>query len=387
MRTVTSVSTAVFQLINRFCQLTKFFLIKRRVLVFKKSFDKVEKWAFHLCNLTYFRSLSIKTQGRLALADSFIEELYTVTMLLFMAFFLLFAGRYVLLSAAHFFTQGTPSLQIVHLILEAAACLAMIQNAVRKAFLFLKLLFLVVLVWCTQAQEIEKRAVTEMQSASVAQFIPFGFHGTQQHDSSGNTTLTITSGLNMITSYRFTVTLSTIWVNGFMRGHTRLLADLVLFNRHFASKLIFWFYFPLIIVSIYILCVVYFLPVPFLFRLYLFGLYLSAVVLFSLLFSLPMPVRALYSSGDRLYKAQMSCRASMGKQENVNATVLLRTKLKLMSYYEVMKTNKKVTFTFGSHAKVENRWLLEVSKKIKFFYNLTLFLADFYLYFIYFLLV
>ena len=163
----------------------------------------------------------------------------------------------------------------------------------------------------------------------------------------------------LFTSRHFSSALDTIWTSTFMRRHSELLLNLVVLNRHFASLLIFWFLLPMIVLSVYILCVLYFLAVPLLLRLYLAIIYLIMLLLFSVLALLPMVTRALYSADGQLYSAQMRCR--MGSGEVNGSFTFLRIKLKLMSYYEVLRTERKVTFTFGSHAKVENRWLLEVN--------------------------
>ncbi len=69
---------------------------------------------------------------------------------------------------------------------------------------------------------------------------------------------------------------------------------------------------------------------------------------------------ALYHAHCHLFSAQMKCRTG----EKNGSAAFLRTKLKLMSYYEVLRTKKRVTFTFGSHAKVDNQWLSEVNVKV-----------------------
>ncbi len=202
-----------------------------------------------------------------------------------------------------------------------------------------------------------------MQAATVVQFLPHfrrpnqQSHHQQRQQKVFSPAKMAASGL--FTSRRFSSALGTIWTSTFMRRHSQLLLNLVVFNRHFASLLIFWFLLPMIVLSVYILCVLYFLAVPLLLRLYLDIIYLIMLLLFSVLALLPMVTRALYSADGQLYSAQMRCR--MGSGEVNESSTFLRTKLKLMSYYEVLRTERKVTFTFGSHAKVENRWLLEVN--------------------------
>ncbi len=163
-----------------------------------------------------------------------------------------------------------------------------------------------------------------------------------------------------------------------MREHCRLLVDLVHLNRHLVSPLLFWFYSPVLVASVYLLCLRYFMPVAILLKLYLSGVFIACLITFALFAFLSLVVQTLYDSlADRqLFRAQMLCRGSSadcGKRGNGcgNENLFLRTKLKLMSYYEVLRTEKKVTFTFGSHSKVTNLWLYEVNylKTSKLFYN------------------
>ncbi len=59
-----------------------------------------------------------------------------------------------------------------------------------------------------------------------------------------------------------------------------------------------------------------------------------------------------------------------------NSNFFLRTKLKLMSYYEVMRTEEKVAFTFGAYAKVTNRWLWEVNMNMLRYFILQRFFVN-----------
>lgn len=327
----------------------------------RKNFEKGNKCC-HV-RFKYFCSFSVKTQRRLELADGLIEECLVAAMPFEAAFLLAALSRFILMSAVDFFNQGTHSLQIAHLLLEMASLMAVLLYTFRKALLFLKLLFLVLLAWCTEAEEIKRTAVAAMQVATVAQFAcfrPYGKRGSNEQQQQSVLTTTTTTGL--LLNYRFSASLSNIWTNDFMHDHGKLLIDLALFNRHFASTLIFYFFFPMIIASIYILCVVYFFFVPILLKLYLFFVYLSLLLIFGFLVLLPKVPQILYSADGYLYSAQMRCKMGLGKQCSGNST-FLRTKLKLMSYYEVLRTEKKVTFTFGSHAKVESKWLMEVNDK------------------------
>ena len=154
-----------------------------------------------------------------------------------------------------------------------------------------------------------------------------------------------------------------------MREHTKLLVALVHLNQHLASVLIFWYYFSVLFISVFILCLLYFLPVSFLIKVYYNVVYVLAIGSFAFLHRLSAVIKVLYSCGaaDELYRVQMSC-------GNSGSRGILQFKLKLMSYYEVLRTKKKVTFTFGHHARVNNRWLMEVkiiknekSKKSRFF--------------------
>ena len=173
---------------------------------------------------------------------------------------------------------------------------------------------------------------------------------------------------------RLSATIDTVWARTFAREHCRLLVDLVHLNRHFASPLIFAFYTPIIAASVYVLCLLYFLPGELLLKLYLVLDYLGLFLTSVFLVCLSVIVRVLYDpvADSQLFRAQMLLRGGRGGGNgsaavgNENGRTFLRTKLKLMSYYEVMRTEKKVAFTFGSHAKVEYTWLWEVQEKSLF---------------------
>ncbi len=88
------------------------------------------------------------------------------------------------------------------------------------------------------------------------------------------------------------------------------------------------------------------------------------IVSYVILGSLSAVIKVLYQSGadGELYRAQMSSGNVLGNGTNRNhGSALLRVKLKLMNYYEILKTKNHITFTFGHHAKVKNKWLLEVT--------------------------
>lgn len=142
-----------------------------------------------------------------------------------------------------------------------------------------------------------------------------------------------------------------IW-SVFMREHSLLLIDLINFNKHFDSTLIFWHYTPVIISTIYCFCLLYFMPLFWTAKLLIFLLFIALFASFAWLLFLPIVVRALYSLDGVIYRAQISCTSVGG--------AFLLTKLKLMAYYEVLRTENKFTFTFGNHSKVDNFWLWQV---------------------------
>ncbi len=152
-----------------------------------------------------------------------------------------------------------------------------------------------------------------------------------------------------------------------MREHCLLLVDLVHLNRHLVSPLLLWFYSPVLVAKVYLLCLLYFMPVAILLKLYLSGVFIACLITFAFLAFLSEVVQALYNSlaNSQLFRAQMLCRGSSAdcseRSGFRNGNPFLRTKLKLMSYYEVLRTEKKVTFNFGSHSKVTNLWLYEVN--------------------------
>ncbi len=229
--------------------------------------------------------------------DQLLEDYFAVLMPNTAAFLLVALGRFVLLSSYALYQEeeGRSPLAIAHLLLETPPFMAFVLYTLHQALLFLRVLLLVVGVFSLHARELEGAAVAQMAAATVVQFLPHFRRRTSAHEKgcskeqpqqSSTASELAVSGL--LTSRRFSSALGTIWASTFMRKHCRLLVDLVLFNRHFASLLIFWFFLPVIVLSVYILCVLYFLSVPLLLKAYLSGIYLLMLLLISILALLPM---------------------------------------------------------------------------------------------------
>ena len=353
-----SISSSATQLVSRFHQwINTSFLSSSK----QNSLKKLKKYP--PLRLSHFRFFSALTRSRLLFADRLIEELLTVFIPIGTTFAFVVICRFALVCAVDFYQAGKAPLQVAHLLLETVPLMFAVAYTLKKGFLFLKLLFLTLIVWYTQAREVEKKAVAQMQAATMAQFAYFFKIKRKNQMQQQNLAYMAASGL--LTDHRFQMALGTVWTTtGFMREHCRLLVDLVLFNQHFASRLIFWFFLPMIIGSVFLLCTLYFLPVYFLLKLYMYFLYSYLFIFFAFFALLPMVPGALYHAHRHLFSAQMKCRT----REKNGSAAFLRTKLKLMSYYEVLRTKKQVTFTFGSLAKVDNRWLSEVNVEIfKFF--------------------
>ena len=234
-----------------------------------------------------------------------------------------------------FFFFSFETSQMALLSLDVVAFSLAYQATLKRLLLFYKTLPIICLAWYRHSQEVLGVALKQMKAFSSSQ--------------------------------RLSAAIGTIWITVFMKEHSKLLVDLVHLNRHLVSPLLFWFYSPILVGTVYILCLLYFMPVAILLKMYLLSVFLFCLITFALLAFLSLVVKTLYDSlaDSQLFRAQMLCRGSSADLDKKGGfgrgNPFLRTKLKLMSYYEVLRTEKKVTFTFGSHSKVTNRWLWEVN--------------------------
>ncbi|KAH9407977.1 hypothetical protein TYRP_011629 [Tyrophagus putrescentiae] len=222
-------------------------------------------------------------------------------------------------------------------------------------------LLLAATAWSLHAREVFQAAVGQMKASELRRSVPYHFHHHHHHQQQQQQQQLYQRPLRPSMA---TTAISAIWVEGFCRQHARLLVDLVALNGRLASPLIIAFYLPVLIFSIYNLCLLYFLQWNAVETLSLLVTFLGIALTFCLLFLLSTVVWALYSGpGGQRYSAQMKCGTGRGGTAAGHFdTAVLRTKLKLMAYHEVLCTEKKVCFTFGSLSKVEYRWLGEVSE-------------------------
>ncbi len=294
----------------------------------------------------HFRSFSERTQLQLSLFDCTSELVITLllplnsTLALVIVVFLLalnlkMGATYS--SSSSFFSFETS--QMALLSLDVVAFSLAYQATLKRLLLFYKTLPIICLAWYRHSREV-------LGAVAVKQMKAFS------------------------SSQRFSAAIGTIWVAVFMKAHSELLVDLVHLNRHLVSPLLYWFYNPIIVGSVFTLCLLYFRPVAFCFKLYLLGAFIGCLATFALLGFLSAVVCTLYDhqADSALFRAQMLCRRSSAAVNRNENSIFLRIKLKLMSYYEVLRTEEKVTFTFGSYAKVDNQWLLEVKTKMFFLF-------------------
>ncbi|KAH9407857.1 hypothetical protein TYRP_011502 [Tyrophagus putrescentiae] len=142
-----------------------------------------------------------------------------------------------------------------------------------------------------------------------------------------------------------------IW-SYFFRQHSLALTDLMTFNSEVVSTLLFWVCLPLLSSSVYCLCLLYFFRLEPIVRVILCFCLLLHATTFAIFTFLPPVSRALYTVTGQLYRAQMTLPSGKGHHQ-------LKGRLKMTAYYEILCTNKKVTYTFGSYAKVDRSWLWE----------------------------
>ena len=331
----------------------------------------------------HFRSFSGRVRFQLSLLDRSSE--------LFLTLFLpaessVILGILLLLalnpmsdsSSSSLFFRSHEAWQLMQLSADAVAFFLVFQTIYKRLMLYYKTLPLVCLAWYLHSREVIEAAVRQMRAAEYLFFRPsIGLTNTAGARGFGSLAAayrrysvnTISGGVQTGPpgSQRLSAAIGTIWITVFMREHCRLLVDLVHLNRHLVSPLLFWFYSPVLVSSVYILCLLYFMPLAILLKLSLLSVFIVSLITFALLAFLSLVVRTLYDSqaDSQLFRAQMLCRGSSadggGGNGFENRNLFLRTKLKLMSYYEVLRTEKKVAFTFGSHSKVTNRWLWEVN--------------------------
>ncbi len=331
----------------------------------------------------HFRSFSGKVQFQLSLLDRSSE--------LFLTFFLpaessVILGILLLValnpmsdsSSSSLFFRSHEAWQLMLLSADAAAFFLVFQTIYKRLMLYYKTLPLICLAWYLHSREVIEAAVRQMRAAEYLFFRPsIGLANTAGARGFGSLAAayrrysvnTISGGVltGPPGSQRLSAAIGTIWITVFMREHCKLLVDLVHLNRHLVSPLLFWFYSPVLVSSVYILCLLYFMPLAILLKLSLLSVFIVSLITFALLAFLSLVVRTLYNSlaDSQLFRAQMLCRGSSadggGGSGFGSGNPFLRTKLKLMTYYEVLRTEKKVAFTFGSHSKVTNRWLWEVN--------------------------
>ncbi len=153
----------------------------------------------------------------------------------------------------------------------------------------------------------------------------------------------------------------------FRKVHSRLLADLITFDGHFASLFLFANILPVIVGDIYNGSLLVFgkLATTVDFVLVLSGIVFQSFKLLLLQY-LPAVSEALYGSQQTLYRSQLKVRGQSW----------LREKIKLMYYYELMATEKegRVTFSAGTYGKITKKWLLDVSFWVGFFLILSNFI-------------
>ncbi len=237
-------------------------------------------------------------------------------------------------------------IQIILYFADFSICFAALSYTLKMVVFFYKLFPLVCYAWRLHLKEITQKAFRLPIKTIVVAVV----------DEKSRRKLFRLKKFHPNSQNSHSITSLSIKTAHFMREHTKLLVALVHLNQHLASVLIFWYYFSMLYFSIFILCLLYFLQVSPFIKAY-YGV-INALVIgsFAYLLSLSAVIKVLYSCGaaEKLYRVQMSCG---GKVEGI-----LQFKLKLMSYYEVLRTKKRVTFTFGHHAPVNNKWLLEVKK-------------------------
>lgn len=292
------------------------------------NFLSDQSFFFFHSPLPHYRSFSCKTRTRIALLDLVTESVIHFFVLLQMisficsTTFLFFVVNDVANGIWH---QVISNLCIYQLytVVDFILIVLLLHYILCKVYLIYKTVFLATYSWSLHMKEVSKEATWKMKLAKL-------------------------NRKNIFRSSQITF----IW-SFFMREHSLLLVDLIHFNKHFASTLIFWHYTPIIISTIYCLCLLYFMPLFWTARLLIFVLFLTLFSTFALLYCLPMAVQTLYSSDSEIYEAQMSCRS------HCSSTYIL-FKLKLMAYYEVLRTDIKFTFTFGNHSKVDSLWLMQV---------------------------
>lgn len=279
-----------------------------------------------------------------------------------------------------------PPAQVAHILVDASVMPLLIMTTYKKVLFFYKALPLLCRAWrlhlgeVLQRLTVRKRQKVVKETKKVKKTKAFPASAGALEEGEGCTTedrrffvrtFAVKNAFGKTTDNNFGTAHCPLaphhhhhhfWTSVLMREHAQLLVDLVHFNRHFASPLIFWHFVPALYGSVFLLCLLYFFPVELPARLVMTILYFLLFVSFILLSGLSAVVKTLYGNGvDRqLFKVQMNC-CGCCAGENRKRSAHLRVKLKLMAYYEVLRTRKKVAFTFGSHAKLERKWLWEVS--------------------------
>ncbi len=251
----------------------------------------------------HFRSFSGRTRSQLVLFDRVSELVITVVLplesisMLSIIFLLALSHSRGDNSSASFHRSHEASL-LALLYLDLLAIFVVFHSTFKRLLLYYKTLPLICLAWCLHSREVLGAAVRQMRAAEYLFFFRSrndqarvdgggGREAEQLNAAYRHYLVNTISGENSRAmspgSQRLSAAIGTIWVNVFMREHCRLLVDLVHLNRHLVSPLLFWFYSPVLVSSVYILCLLYFMPLAILLKLYFSCLFIACLITFALL--------------------------------------------------------------------------------------------------------
>lgn len=268
--------------------------------------------------LIHYKSFSEITRIKVAFIE-LISELYICTTFLF-SMILIFVMCFYLVAMTFkvdlfFFYQ----LHKLMILVDTFMLFCLFNNIFNVSFFVLKAILLVTYSWCIHINEVTYKTFWQMN-------VYFKYN-------------------------KFKYFQLKIICTNFIKQHSQILVDLIEFNCHFASTLIFWLYLPNIAANIYCISLLYFVHMGWFVKWCLNIILFAQFMSFFTLSLLPKLQKALYSADKAIYQAQSKI------------FFYLPEKLKLMTYYELLRTNDPFVYNFGNYTKITNRCLFEVIVK------------------------
>lgn len=277
--------------------------------------------------LVHYRSFSLLTRVKIATFELYTEA-YICAFFTLLIILLLLSGItycFTLWSARN--SPGSESkIGIIMIVTDALFIFAQLHYTLNGAFMAAKTIGLAIYAWKRHLGELTKEATANQGTSRL-----------------------VISSVSFISTH-------------FISRHSLVLLDLIALNRHIASSLLFAFYLPNLIANVYVISALYFLSHSWWVRRSLQLVLCAHLNVFLALVIFPAIQQALYYADRALYRACAHLKV-MGEEGGKSRYLfpLLRQKLKLSAYYELLATENPFVFHLGSYAMLTRQWLFEVS--------------------------